>query len=73
MTDSLIRCGNGCGRMLTWERLTEGLRTSRGIDCEHCVAEKVMHECADAIGLLNGKREAFVNNGVAWIVAERER
>lgn len=70
MTEALIRCGNGCGSMLTFQRLREGRRTKSGVWCERCVAEKHMERYARWLGKEGPERQVFVAEGVNWIMRD---
>lgn len=70
MSDAVIRCGNGCGAMLTFQRLREGQRTKSGVWCERCVSERVMTDCAKSIGLRGEEAQAFIAKGVTWCMRD---
>lgn len=68
MTDALIRCSEGCGETLTFQRLREGRRRPRGVMCERCAARRLTTDGAKIVGLKGDDARAFVEKAVAWIM-----
>jgi hypothetical protein len=48
--DGTIRCGDGCGRVLTFDRLISGRRGPNGIRCDYCVGVRIIEDCIETFG-----------------------